>query len=299
MSVLTPEPLNRVKSNENFRDIRINKDGVRLWKLTYDLHKYSNTNVHISYQQVEVTTRYNQLFQKNHQTLSEYYQIFKEAVDAHKHVGLLKPTKISQGVKFLQSLNRESYHKLHADIETQKRFNFKPHDTLEDAYRFALQYSVTNNDLKQSATTSRSIYHAESKQSNKKKFIKKISSKESSPTTSTTTTTSTNEKLFCKYCKKTNHNISDCRVLKKKNEEKETKQDDRNDAKPIVQTHAYLEVEVNNDDYVTEGLPVFDICNIKFHHNSNVVLYDTGAQGCVFKNKDFSIIPSFNLEYNS
>jgi hypothetical protein len=67
----------------------------------------------------------------NNQSVEEYYEYFQEVAKNFSDVGLKKPKKKEQIVRFLTSLNRDLYADLHRDINNSPQHNIQKFKTLQ------------------------------------------------------------------------------------------------------------------------------------------------------------------------
>ena len=308
MELLNSESKNIIKGDKRYSTAKSNRNGLLLWIIIFESHRSKVNETNITFNQIDFLDRYASIHQKFNQSLSDYYEYFVFQTKNFKTYGLQKPDKQQLAIKFLKSLNREVYKDMHSLIEQQKILGAQPPKTLEEAYQFASRFTVNNqqrrnqemrnvfNSSKKSMKGKHNNKVKDTKDKDSTNDSKKNASSVAATTTSTTPTstqtttppTTTNsptpspDNLFCKYCKRNNHNIENCFRLKKKNNNNE------------VVNNGFI--ETSSQDYTTDYDPTVHVYSLgKKSYNNNLVLYDTGAQGSIFHNQKL-LINIDNLE---
>jgi hypothetical protein len=98
-----------------------------------------------TYQKDQIQRRYFNTHQRPNQTIEDYYEYFQEVLRNFNDIGLKKPKRSEQIVRFLASLNRDLYVDLHRDINNSPQHNILKFKTLQEAYAFAVHYQPSTS----------------------------------------------------------------------------------------------------------------------------------------------------------
>jgi hypothetical protein len=112
-SALSSESKNEVKAHKNYIKVKNSRDGLEFWEIVYETHRCGDHHQDKVYQQDQVQRRYFNTHQRPNQAIEDYYEYFQEVLRNFNDIGLKKPTRREQIVRFLTSLNLDLYGDLH------------------------------------------------------------------------------------------------------------------------------------------------------------------------------------------
>jgi hypothetical protein len=189
---------------EDFNKCEKKLDGFNLWKLVHKVHTSGTPNESDGMRRHRINQIYYECRQRPNEPLTSYLINFKDAIRGFNNIGEIPPPLSDQAIKFLHGLSIN-----HAEFISTTLNNISmgttPPASPDAIVILATNYRPVMGQLK-GAAANNAVMYAE-KSTNPQTPTENPRRLAKIPQQNT-------PKLFCRYCKKKNHVIEDCRALK-------------------------------------------------------------------------------------
>ena len=218
LSTLSLDSRDKVMLSEKYADVNLSKDPLELFQLIKTSHVGARGSIEIV-ARVERTQIYENIKQLPNESIRDYRDRIRVAIDGMKAVGLTPPTEDIQTVRFIKGLDEARFLQMQAHISNATTLGTMTYPkNVDDAARFASEYVVPKKQgvgltpaaafvtVKKSPKQKKATYEAtvdaqETKDNKKTTEVKESAKKE------------TKSKIKCFFCEKTGHRMEDCYSL--------------------------------------------------------------------------------------